>query len=131
MLEEIRKETLQFLNDIKENIKNPEDLNYIFKRTELLTDEVLKQMEKILNYKEAEINKLQKKQKEHDEKIKELHEKMKELYRDIYEEEYEDFEITCPYCNYAFSADIDESLDEINCPECNNVIELDWNEEND
>ena len=50
---------------------------------------------------------------------------LRNISNDIYEDE-DDFEIVCPYCNFEFIADIDESKTEIICPECENVIELDW-----
>ena len=130
MIKELNNEMKQFLKDIKENIKNPEDLRYITERTGKFFDVVLKEVEEIMDFKEEEMDKLEEKQKEQDEKIQEMQERMKELYRDIYDEDYGDFEISCPYCNYEFCADIDETNKEIICPECNNIIELDWDEEN-
>ena len=81
-------------------------------------------------------------------RVKEVEEKLKEMAKnygkteivkkavdgienDIYEDDepYE-FEISCPYCNNEFVADINsEENTEIECPECHNIIELDWNEE--
>ena len=129
MVKELSDEMKSFLKDIKENIKNPEDLDYVLLRTEKLFDVVLKQVEEIANYKEEEMNKLQERQKEQHEKIIEMEEKMKQISMDMYDEEYGEFEIICPYCNFNFAADIDENIVEIECPECNNIIELDWNEE--
>lgn len=131
MIKELSNEMKQFLEDIKENIKDPKDLKYMTERTERFFDVVLKQVEEIMNFKEEEMDKLEEKQKEQDEKIEEMQERMKDLYRDIYDEDYGDFAIVCPYCNYEFDADIDETNKEIICPECNNVIELDWDEENE
>ena len=130
MIKELSNEMHQFVQDIKENIRNPEDLNYLLKRTEKFFDVVFKEIEEIADYKEEEINKLVERQKEQDMKIEQMEEKMKDLYRDIYDEEEGNFEIVCPYCNYEFGADIDETNKEIICPECNNVIELDWDGEN-
>ena len=36
--------------------------------------------------------------------------------------------ISCPYCNYEFSVEYDDTNQEITCPNCNNLIELDWGE---
>lgn len=130
MIKSLSNEMNQFLRDIKENIKNPEELSYILKRTENFFDAVIKEVEEIMKYKEKEFKKLEKKQKDQDKEINEMQEKVRDLYKDIYDEEYGDFEIICPYCNYLFNADIDESNKEIICPECNNIIELDWDEEN-
>lgn len=67
------------------------------------------------------------KQKQDELKIQELTEKVNMMYEDIYDEQEDGFEITCPYCNFDFYADINENFDEIKCPECGNSIELDWN----
>ena len=130
MIKELSNEMHQFLNDIKENIKNPEDLKYLLGRTEKLFDIVLKEVEEIVNFKEEEMDKLEEKQKEQDARIEEMQQQVKNLCIDVYEEDYENFEIICPYCNYRFDADIDETNKEIICPECNNFIELDWDEDN-
>ncbi len=34
--------------------------------------------------------------------------------------------ISCPYCNFEFSVEYDDTNHEITCPKCNNLIELDW-----
>jgi len=34
--------------------------------------------------------------------------------------------ISCPYCNFNFSVEYDDTNQEITCPKCNNLIELDW-----
>ena len=62
-------------------------------------------------------------------KMENLNENIETIFKDIYEDEEWDFNITCPYCNFEFSANIDENEEEIICPECNNTIELDWNDE--
>jgi len=130
MIKELSNEMHQFLNDIKENIKDPEDLKYLLKRTEKFFDIVLKEVEEIVNFKEEEMDRLEEKQKEQDARIEEMQQKVKNLCIDVYDEDYGDFEIICPYCNYEFDADIDETNKEIICPECNNSIELDWDEDN-
>ena len=128
MIKELSDEMHNFIQDVKNNIKNPEDLSYILKRTEKFFDIVFKEMENIADYKEEEINKIEARQKEQDNKLKEIQARVNELYSDVYDEDYGDFEIVCPYCNYAFGADVDETNKEIICPECENVIELDWDE---
>ena len=128
MIEDLRKEMVKYLDDIKQNIKDPEDLKYIVDRTDVFFDEMLKKIREIVIYKTKEVSELKETQKEHDKKIEELHERIKDIYEDFYEEEYDSFELTCPYCNYYFEAEIDESQKEITCPECKNPIELDWDE---
>ena len=126
MIKDLSNEMKDFVKDLKDNIKNPEELKYLLERTEKFFDIVIREVEEIMNYKEKEIADLEEKQRKHGEKIDEMSEKMKTLCKDIYDEDYEDFEIICPYCNYEFDADIDETSTEVVCPECNNVIELDW-----
>lgn len=129
MIKDLGNEMRQFVKDIKKNIKNPEEQDYLLKRSEKLFNKVFEEVENIMNFKENEMSKLEEKQKEQTEKIHELEIKMQNLYKDIYEEE-EFFEINCPYCNFEFEVGIDETDIEICCPECQNIIELDWDENN-
>ena len=131
MINDITNEMRQFLTDIKENIKNPEELHYLLQRTEKLYDVILTQMERLTDYKVEEMNEIRNIQKKHHDRLDEMEEKIKQLSIDVYDEELEEFEINCPYCNYTFDADIDDNVREIVCPECNNIIELDWNQEDD
>ena len=127
MIKELNDEMHQFLDDIKDNIKDPQTLSYLITRTEKLFDVVLKEVENITDYKSEELNKLKEQQKEQNERIQEMENRLKEIYRDIYDEDGDgDFEIICPYCSYEFSADVSEAEKEIPCPECGNTIELDW-----
>lgn len=66
------------------------------------------------------------KQQELENKMNKMESIINKIENDIYMDEAFDFEIVCPYCNYEFIVDIDESKTEIECPECSNVIELDW-----
>ena len=75
---------------------------------------------------DEKLNNLIIKQKQDELKIEELTARIKNIYEDIYEKEEDGFEITCPYCNFDFYADVDEDFNEIKCPECENLIELDW-----
>ena len=131
MLKDLRKEMNEFIEDLKTNIKDSKELDYLLNRTEKLYDTVFSTMEKIMDYKEDEMKELENRQKKKNKKMDDLVLRMKELYNDIYDEDYYDFEIVCPYCNHAFDANIDENIIEITCPECENIIELDWNEESD
>ena len=127
MLNNLKKELISFMKDVKENIKDEEDLFYITKRIDKLVDRVIKETEKIVNYKENEVNEILKQQEKESQKLEELKNKVDNLYADIYEEDYEEgFQITCPYCGTNFDALIDEDFEEIVCPECSNHIELDW-----
>ena len=127
MLENKKKEMIDYVSELSKNINNPDDKLYVLERTNKLIDIVLQETEKIMNYKEDKINEILKKQEEEERKIAILKEKLDSVYEDIYEESDDSFEITCPYCGTEFEEIIDEDSDEIIiCPECGNQIELDW-----
>ncbi len=127
----IKNEYKSFLDDIEKNIKNKEDLEYIKKRFADFLDVVLEKMDYILDYKEEEMNKLEEKQNQIEAKMAKMQKIIDNIENDIYSEDGYDFEITCPYCNYEFIIDVDETKTEVQCPECKNMIELDWNEGED
>ena len=135
MIKEIGNEMKSFVKDLKENIKNKEELNFLLNRTERLFDSIFRELNKYADEEEKKIKELKAKQKKQDKRMDEIETKMEYLdenidniFKDIYEEDG-DFKINCPYCNYEFSADIDEQQEEILCPECNNIIELDWTDD--
>ena len=127
----IKNEYKSFLYDIEKNIKDKEDLEYIKKRFADFLDVVLEKMDYILDYKEEEMNKLEEKQNQIEAKMAKMQKIIDNIENDIYSEDGYDFEITCPYCNYEFIIDVDETKTEVQCPECKNMIELDWNEGED
>ena len=127
MLENLKKEMIEYVSELSKNINNPDDKLYVLEKTNELIDIVLKETEKIMNYKEDRMNEIIKKQEEEEKKLELLKEKLDMVYEDIYEESDDNFEITCPYCGTEFEEIIDEVSDEvIICPECGNQIELDW-----
>lgn len=86
------------------------------------------EFQELLNKIEVLSNKIynmEKRQKIIEDKINQICNSISGIENDIYEEDF-DFDITCPYCNEQFVADI-ESKTEIKCPKCQNTIELDWN----
>ena len=120
-----------FLEDIEKNIKNKEDLEYIKLRFADFLNVVLNQMDHIMNYKESEVENLEKKHKELENRLEKIETIVENIEKDIYSDDRFDFEIVCPYCNYEFVIDVDENKTEVQCPECNNIIELDWSGELD
>ena len=126
----LKNEYNSFLEDIQKNIKNPEDLEYVTKRFTVFLDFVLDHMDMILEYRKDEIEKMKKFQDNIFSKMNKLEKSVNNIEKDIYQEDEDEFEIICPYCNYNFNADLDESNSELECPECENVIELDWSTEN-
>lgn len=122
----IKNEYKSFLDDIENNIKNKEDLEYIKKRFSVFADAMLNQMDDVIEYKKDKIEELEKKQQQIEEKMSKMQDVIDNIEKDIYAEDGFDFEIVCPYCNYEFIIDVDENKTEIECPECKNTIELDW-----
>ena len=138
MIKEIGNEMKSFVKDLKKNISNKEELKTVLERTETLFDSIFNELNKYVDEEERKIKELKNKQKKQDKRMDEietrieyLDENIDNIFKDIYEEEDGDFKIRCPYCNYEFSADIDEHDVEIPCPECNNPIELDWSSDFD
>ena len=136
MIKEIGNEMKSYINDLKDNIKNKEELNYLLDRTEKLFDSIFNELNKYADEEEKKLKELKTKQKRQEKRMDEIETKMEYLdenidniYKDIYEEDEGEFKINCPSCNYEFSADIDIHQKEIYCPECNNIIELDWSDD--
>ena len=119
----------KILNDIEENIKNKEDLEYIkvqiFNIYNLFFDEI-NEIEQKTTDRMAVIAKTQ---AELEEKVQTLENKLSGMEKELYLDEESDFSITCPYCNNEFIVDSDELKDEIECPECSNIIELEWGDD--
>ena len=122
----LREEYNHFLEDIENNLKNKEDIEFVKVRFSTFVDKVIDEMETIINYKEQKMNDLEQKQKEIDDKMSKMQQIIDNIEKDIYSDEGFDFEIICPYCDNQFVIDVDEDKTEIECPVCNNMIELDW-----
>lgn len=128
-MQELNREYKKIIEDLEKNIPNKEQLNYVKEQIFKITSLFMEQLEKILEVNEVRFGIIEKRQEETDIKVNILEDALNDIERDIYMEEQDEFNIVCPYCNYEFTAEVDEERKEIICPECNNVIELDWNEE--
>lgn len=120
----------KILEDLEENVKNSEDLDYvktqIFNLYNLFFDEITRIEEMATTRMET----IAGAQAILQEKIEGLDNKVKTMEKELFIEDDDcDFSITCPYCNNEFIVDCDELKDEVVCPECNNEIELDWGDE--
>lgn len=116
------------INDLEENIKNKEDLDYIKTQIYNISTLFLDELDKIADLNMNKIDTLITRYKEIDERIKKVENSVNHIEKDIYVDEEYDFGITCPYCNYEFEVDFTDGVKkEVNCPECNKTIELDWN----
>ena len=130
-MSDIKGKYKKILEDLENNIKDPEDLIYAkekFMEVSMLFMDII---DRLTILTEARIKEREEKQGEIENKISSVQSLVDEIEGDIYEDDgnYE-FEIVCPYCNYEFTTDIgDEEKEEIKCPKCNNIIELDWNSE--
>ena len=130
-MQDIKNEYKSFLDDIEKNIKNKEDLIYIKERFASFLEVVLEEMDSLADYRRSEVDEMARKQAEIESKLMKMEDTVGNLVKEIYDEEGFDFEIVCPYCNYEFIVDIDETKKEIECPECKNMIELDWSGDNE
>ena len=122
----LREEYKKFLEDIEQNLKNKEDLEYVKVRFSMFVDKVIDEMDMLVDYKTQKMNELEQKQKEIDNKMNKMQQIIDNIEKDIYSDEGFDFEIICPYCDNQFVIDVDEDKTEVECPVCNNIIELDW-----
>lgn len=132
-MSDIKGKYKKILEDLENNIKNPEDLLYTKEKFMELTLIFMDIVDRLTALTDARIKEIEEKQEEINSRINSVQSIIDEIEGDIYEEDdnYE-FEIVCPYCNYEFTTDIaDGEKEEIKCPQCNNVIELDWNEEDE
>lgn len=121
----------QIMQEIEENVKDPETLEFIKEKFAEMSMLFVDMLDRVTKLTDNKVQEIEEKQMEILNRINSVQSAVDGIEKDIYEddENYE-FEIVCPYCNYEFTADIeDESKEEIQCPECHNTIELDWNME--
>lgn len=122
-MSEITNKFKEILQNLDNQIKDSEDLEFTKQQVFNLLESFLEEVETIQETAEKRVDKLIQNQAQ-------LDRRLSTIEKDIYEEEG-DFEIVCPYCNNEFLIDYDELKNEVICPECNNAIELDWNEEHE
>lgn len=128
----INDEYHKMLNDMDANIKDADDLAYAKNKMYELSMLFIDEMQEMADKYDDKINAIIQKQQKMDTKIKEVEHSIKEIQQDVYDiddatgNEVFEFEITCPYCNYVFEAEVGEDKKEVQCPECENLIELDW-----
>lgn len=128
MIKDLKNEMMSFIEALETTIKDEKELQCLKEKTAHLFEVFADELENVFRYKEDKIKQIEQRQNLADEKLEEMDAIIKNITRDIYDE-YEDFEIICPYCNYEFDSDVDETISEIICPECQNTIELDWGED--
>ena len=126
----INDEYRKIMSDLESHIKDEEDLKYAKSQLEKLSMMFINEMENMTQTYETKLDDLDVRQAQLEQKLKEVQSALDNIEKDIYDGEMEEgtceFEITCPYCNHEFVAELDEVRDEIQCPDCKNIIELDW-----
>ena len=130
-MSDLKKKYNEIMKNLENNIDNPETLDYAKKQLNLLANAFLDEMENMEKATETKFKEIDKKQKAIEQKMSFMESTLNGIEKDIYEmDESYDLEITCPYCEYVFVLDEENSnKTEIQCPECNNIIEIDWDGE--
>lgn len=121
----------KILEDLEQNIKDKDDLEYIKVQVFNLYNLFFDEINRIEDMTEKRMETIAGTQAVLQEKVETLENEIKSMEKELYIDEESDFSITCPYCNNEFIVDCEELKDEIECPECNNIIELDWGDECD
>lgn len=125
MIKDLKNEMMSFIKTLETTIKDEKELQCLKEKTAHLFEVFADELEKVFKYKEDEIKQIEQRQQQADDRLEEMDAMIKTITKDLYDE-YEDFEIVCPYCNFEFYSEVDETISEIICPECENIIELDW-----
>lgn len=111
---------------IEERIKDEEELEFIKKQIADISMLYIDELNKIMDLSERRVNQVYENQKILEQKLAQVEKGMATIEKELFIEDEYDFEITCPYCNHVFVADVDTSKKDIECPECHNQIELEW-----
>lgn len=118
------------LKDIKDKLENIENKDEIYKSFENMVSIFYEEIGKITDDYNSKLEHIINNQKNINEKVLVLEHSIDEIEKDIYEDDSEELEIICPYCNNEFVTEIEETKNqEIKCPECNNTIELLFDDE--
>ncbi len=128
MHSDLKKEMEIFYKEIEKIVKDKKEQEYIKEKFLDFIENAIDAMMKEIDDREDKLEELSRKSDLLESNMMELQDKVNYITNELYEdEEDDDFEIICPYCNFEFQADIGEDIQEIRCPECENIIELDWN----
>ena len=119
------------LAELDNHFQNEDDQAFVLSKFQELSMMFMDVIDRLTFLTDIRVKEVEEKQKVIEDRIEIVKKAVDGIENDIYEDDepYE-FEISCPYCNNEFVADINsEENTEIECPECHNIIELDWNEE--
>lgn len=131
-MSELSKKYEDIMNEIENNIKNQDDLNFVKDKVADLSMLFIDIIDRMTELTELKMSDLEARQNLIENKLSKISDSVNGIEKDIYAEDNYDFDIVCPYCNNEFVAEYmseTEIKKEIQCPECNNIIELDWNED--
>lgn len=114
----IGKKYNEILKKLEANIDNKKDLNLARASLADLSIAYIDEITKITDNFSSQISKFEN--------------RLTDLENRLVESEIQEIHlsenISCPYCNFNFSVEYDDTNHEIECPKCNNLIELDWGE---
>ena len=96
MIKDLKNEMMSFIETLESNIKDKEQLQCVKEKTAHLFEVFADELENVFRYKEDEIKKIEERQKQADDRLEEMDAMIKTITKDIYDE-YEDFQIICPY----------------------------------
>ncbi len=133
-MSDLQKELKKIISDLEENLKNPEDLEYVKTKIYSIYTIFMDEFEKLEEKCNSKMEDIMIRCKVLDDRMNEIEGSIQKIESDIYIKENEeyDFDVICPYCDAEFSVDFSEGpKDSVICPECDNEIELDWNDEHD
>lgn len=119
------------LEELDNHFQDKEEKAFVLNKFQELSMMFMDVIDRLTFLTDIRVKEVEEKQKVIEDRIEIVKKAVDGIENDIYEDDepYE-FEISCPYCNNEFVADINsEENTEIECPECHNIIELDWNEE--
>lgn len=129
---DLKKKFKAILEDLENNIKNKEDLEYIKSQVYNISLIFLDEIDKIAEVNLGRMNVMLEREKELAKKISKMEKIITNIEREVFVSPECDFEIICPYCNAEFVEDLTKGIeDDVKCPECGNIIELDWHDEDE
>lgn len=114
----------EIMEEIDNEITDEKQLKFVKSKVSELSMifmDLIDQMTEIVNEK---VESIEKNQKNMDTRLNKIQKVIDGIEKDIYDDDFE-VEISCPYCNNEFVAEINsDDENEIECPECHNIIEL-------
>lgn len=131
-MQEFKENMKNILEDIYKDLENVENKEKISENINNIISLFYMEFDKLAEEYNSKLEYLIANQKSMVERLLKIEQSVEEIEQDIYEENEEELEIICPYCNNQFMIDFNNtSNQEIKCPECNNIIELFFDDEED